>query len=54
MSYEDPSVRTLLDLEGLKSWLPGRLEGYAQLTRAVDAFGTIDAWLTRVTRGARG
>lgn len=53
MSYGDPGVRTLLDLEGLKQWLPGRLEGYAQLTRAVDAFGTLDPWLERATRGAR-
>jgi ABC-type phosphate/phosphonate transport system substrate-binding protein len=45
MSYDDPSVRTLLDLEGLKQWLPGRLEGYGQLQRAVDAFDTLEAWL---------
>jgi len=47
MSYEDPSVRSLLDMEGLKQWLPGRVGGYAQLNRAVDAAGTIDAWLAR-------
>ena len=45
MSYEDPTVRPLLDLEGLKSWHPGRVEGYAQLNRAVDLFGTLDPWL---------
>ena len=39
MDYADPEVRPLLDLEGLKRWLPGRLEGYAQLTEAVDAVG---------------
>jgi ABC-type phosphate/phosphonate transport system substrate-binding protein len=50
MSYDDPSVRALLDMEGLKQWLPGRVEGYAQLNRAVDAFGTLDAWLMRLTR----
>jgi ABC-type phosphate/phosphonate transport system substrate-binding protein len=50
MSYDDPSVRALLDMEGLKRWLPGRVDGYAQLNRAVDAFGTLDAWLTRMTR----
>ena len=31
MSYDDPEVRPLLDLEGLKEWVPGRVEGYAQL-----------------------
>ena len=36
MDYADPSVRPLLDLEGLKHWLPGRTEGYAQLDAAVD------------------
>jgi ABC-type phosphate/phosphonate transport system substrate-binding protein len=38
MSYEDPQVRPLLDMEGLKAWLPGRIEGYAQLERAVGRF----------------
>jgi ABC-type phosphate/phosphonate transport system substrate-binding protein len=41
MSYADPDVRTLLDLEGLKQWVPGRVEGYAQLAAAVNRFGTI-------------
>jgi ABC-type phosphate/phosphonate transport system substrate-binding protein len=45
MSYDDPSVRTLLELEGLKKWMPGRLEGYGQLQRAVDTFDTLGAWL---------
>jgi hypothetical protein len=35
---------TLLDLEGLKQWVPGRISGYAQLAQAVDRFGTIDAF----------
>jgi phosphonate transport system substrate-binding protein len=39
MSYDDPEVRPLLDLEGLKAWLPGRTSGYALLERAVDRFG---------------
>jgi phosphonate transport system substrate-binding protein len=50
MSYDDPAVRPLLDMEGLKRWLPGRVDGYAQLDRAVDAFGTLDAWLSRFTK----
>ena len=37
MSYDDPAVRPLLDLEGLTKWLPGRTSGYALLERAVDA-----------------
>jgi ABC-type phosphate/phosphonate transport system substrate-binding protein len=36
MSYEDPEVRPLLDLEGLKVWREGRVEGYRVLERAVD------------------
>ncbi|GAB4003056.1 phosphate/phosphite/phosphonate ABC transporter substrate-binding protein [Nocardioides ultimimeridianus] len=49
MSYADPQVRRLLDLEGLTAWLPGRTGGFAQLERAVDetgfysAEGTVDA-----------
>jgi phosphonate transport system substrate-binding protein len=39
MSYADPQVRPLLDLEGLKQWVPARLEGYQQLERAVDELG---------------
>jgi len=50
MSYEDPAVRRLFDLEGLKAWRPGRVAGYAQLERAVDRFGTLGPWLSR--RGA--
>jgi phosphonate transport system substrate-binding protein len=45
MSYEQPQVRLLFDLEGLKAWMPGRTSGYAQLERAVDRYGTLDAWL---------
>jgi ABC-type phosphate/phosphonate transport system substrate-binding protein len=36
MSYDDPEVRALLDLEGLKSWREGRVEGYDALEVAVD------------------
>lgn len=36
MSYDDPDVRPLCDLEGLKAWYPGRLEGYQALEAAVD------------------
>lgn len=33
--YEDPAVRPLMDLEGLRAWLPGRTTGYAALAGAV-------------------
>jgi len=43
MDYGDADLRPLLDLEGLKQWLPPRLEGYEQLERAVDEAGFYDA-----------
>lgn len=43
MSYADPVVRPLLDLEGLTEWRPGRTSGYAALERAVDETGFYDA-----------
>jgi phosphonate transport system substrate-binding protein len=46
MSYADPQVRRLLDLEGLKRWLPGRTEGYAQLSKAVEKFHLMDAFVS--------
>ena len=45
MSYADPDVRRLLDLEGLKAGKAGRTSGYAQLTRAVDRFRFLEPWL---------
>lgn len=36
MRWEDPDVRPLLELEGLKVWLPGRTSGYDLLVRATD------------------
>ena len=38
MSFQDSEVRTLMELEGLKRWLPARTSGYAQLERAVERF----------------
>jgi phosphonate transport system substrate-binding protein len=43
MSYDDPDVRELCELEGLKRWEPGRTDGYDVLERAVDSFGFYDA-----------
>ena len=36
MSWEQPAHRRLLELEGLRQWLPAREEGYASLRRALD------------------
>jgi phosphonate transport system substrate-binding protein len=38
MSFQDPEVRSLMELEGLKQWLPARTSGYAQLEKAVERF----------------
>jgi ABC-type phosphate/phosphonate transport system substrate-binding protein len=53
MSYSDAEVRPLLDLEGLKAWVPGRVSGYAQLAAAIDRFGTIDAFVGNVEMQCR-
>ncbi|HEX2299696.1 MAG TPA: PhnD/SsuA/transferrin family substrate-binding protein [Pseudonocardiaceae bacterium] len=42
MSYADPEVRPLLDLEGLTAWRAGRDTGYAALATAVDETGFYD------------
>ena len=34
MRYDNPAHREMMDLEGLKAWLPGRTTGYAALTEA--------------------
>ena len=36
MRWDDPQVRPLLELEGLREWRAGRTSGYALLERAVD------------------
>ncbi|MFT3957189.1 MAG: PhnD/SsuA/transferrin family substrate-binding protein [Piscinibacter sp.] len=36
MRWDDPQVRPLLELEGLREWRRGRTSGYALLARAVD------------------
>jgi ABC-type phosphate/phosphonate transport system substrate-binding protein len=43
MSWDDPALRPLLELEGLKQWMPERFEGYRDLDAAVDVFGFYDA-----------
>ncbi len=42
MSWEDPALRPLLELEGLRQWMPERVEGYRDLDAAVDVFGFYD------------
>jgi ABC-type phosphate/phosphonate transport system substrate-binding protein len=42
MAYDDPDVRPLLDLEGLKAWRAGRTEGYSVLDGAVRRFDFYD------------
>ncbi len=39
MSYADPKIQHLMDMEGLKSWKAGRTEGYAPLTAALNIAG---------------
>jgi len=50
MSYDDPAVRPLLDLEGLTQWRPGRTEQHALLQRAIERFGTVDAFVDSLAR----
>jgi phosphonate transport system substrate-binding protein len=38
MRWEDPRHRRILELEGLKQWMPPREEGYASLRAALDRF----------------
>jgi phosphonate transport system substrate-binding protein len=42
MSFDDPAVRPLLEMEGLKAWLPGRTSGYGPLEQATLAQGFYD------------
>lgn len=34
MSYDNPAHREMMDMEGLRQWLPGRTTGYTALTEA--------------------
>ena len=36
MDYANPSHREMMDMEGLKAWLPGRTTGYSALAAAVE------------------
>lgn len=37
MRYDEPAHREMMDLEGLKAWLPGRTTGFRALASAVEA-----------------
>lgn len=39
MRYDNPAHREMMDLEGLKAWLPGRTTGFGPLAAAVEAEG---------------
>jgi ABC-type phosphate/phosphonate transport system substrate-binding protein len=36
MSYDNPDHREMMDMEGLKAWLPGRTSGFGALSEAVE------------------
>jgi len=35
MSYDNPAHREMMDMEGLKAWLPGRTTGFSALADAI-------------------
>jgi len=39
MKYDEPAHRQMMDLEGLKAWMPGRITGFGALGAAVEAEG---------------
>ncbi|MEP6296771.1 MAG: PhnD/SsuA/transferrin family substrate-binding protein, partial [Ilumatobacter sp.] len=51
MSFDDPEVRPLLQLEGLRAWRPGRVSGYELLEAAVDRLGFYDVDGTILVEG---
>jgi phosphonate transport system substrate-binding protein len=42
MRYDDPKHRQMMDMEGLKAWVPGRTTGYALLQEAVTIQGMFE------------
>ena len=41
MDYNDPELRGIFDLEGLRAWKPGRTSGFEQLNRAREGLRAI-------------
>ncbi len=44
MDWENPEHRPILEMEGLRRWVPPQLEGYASLFEAVREQGVSDRW----------
>jgi phosphonate transport system substrate-binding protein len=44
MDWDNPEHRRILELEGLKQWVPPRLDGYTSLVEAVREQGIPDRW----------
>ena len=42
MDYNDPELRAIFDLEGLRAWKPGRTSGYVQLREAVETLRALN------------
>jgi phosphonate transport system substrate-binding protein len=42
MDYDDPALRVVMDLEGVKRWLPGDRLGYVELTEAMREQGYLE------------
>lgn len=42
MDYDKPEDKEILDLEGLKEWLPGRTSNYEEIRQAVDYLNFFD------------
>ncbi|MBK6765283.1 MAG: PhnD/SsuA/transferrin family substrate-binding protein [bacterium] len=45
MRFDDPELRPLLEMEGLRQWKVGRATGYDALENAIDRFGTIEEFV---------
>jgi ABC-type phosphate/phosphonate transport system substrate-binding protein len=43
MRYDNPAHKEMMDLEGLKAWLPGRTSGYSALAAATEQFHYFEA-----------
>jgi ABC-type phosphate/phosphonate transport system substrate-binding protein len=44
MDWENPAHRPILEMEGLRQWVPPRLDGYASLFEAVSEQGISARW----------
>jgi ABC-type phosphate/phosphonate transport system substrate-binding protein len=43
MSYDNPDHRKMMDMEGLRQWLPGRTTGFGPLQEALERQGFFSA-----------